>query len=392
MRLQAWDILCELLFADGETSDSHRLQACEGNERLQAELVGLANSCFVTAALWKALRERGLASRLSDAVCDYLSSFYELNAERNNAVLDQLAECIGALNRRGISPMPLKGTAHLLSGMYADPAERFLSDIDLLIPANRITEASIALAEIGFIEAQSDFDYSRHHHLPVLVRTLDDAAVELHSAPVAKRAENGLNVSEVWASASNEKGADVSWCLASATDTAMLAFLHGEVMDGYLARCIMDLRGYLDLRRLIRHRGADIDWRINLGRVKACRASRAFRRYLHVFECLTGQALLPSLRPTLRDRSHYLLLRQAIVWPAIQHLATQLAHERIRQRYACGPNPLAVNAYRIRALGTMIRNRTVAWARRYRDADRVTDATRARPGDTSIDPSQISDD
>jgi hypothetical protein len=91
-----------------------------------------------------------------------------------------------------------------------------------------------------------------------------------------------------------------------------------------------------------------------------------------VFERLTGQDAPPAIRPNGRDQLHFYISRRAITWPVIQRLAARLARDRICTRYSCGTSPFIVNAYRIRALGGMIRNR-------FRRARRGRELNSARP-------------
>lgn len=61
---------------------------------------------------------------------------------------------VAALNRAGIQPVLLKGTAFLNSG-YANVAERPMDDVDLWVPPADLPAACRALLEAGFQELQA---------------------------------------------------------------------------------------------------------------------------------------------------------------------------------------------------------------------------------------------
>lgn len=76
----------------------------------------------------------------------------ELRTERLAASLiarHDFAAAVRLLNEAGIIPMPLKGVL-LQHIVYKDPAERILSDADLLVPPGRFGEAIVALRSAGY--------------------------------------------------------------------------------------------------------------------------------------------------------------------------------------------------------------------------------------------------
>ncbi|HUF71401.1 MAG TPA: nucleotidyltransferase family protein [Gammaproteobacteria bacterium] len=361
VRLQAWDLLRRLLFPPRDDPKIGDGSATLDNTVVQTEMVQQANASFVTAGLWQGLRRSGLDGLIDDPVREYLDAFHAMNAERNERIRRQTLECVAALNRAGVVPMPLKGAAYLLSGLYAEPGERFLSDIDLLIPEAAASRASAALAGIGFRAAPSRFDYTEHHHLPTLIRTLNDVAVELHTAPVLPLARVSLSSDEIWAGATEHESRGCRWRTASVTDTAMLSFLHGEVVDRALARCVVDLRGFQDLFRLVDRANGEIDWERNRNRASRGGHLPTFRRYTSVFAQLTGRQFVGKWGgDRWRDRAYHSLLRSAVRWPSIQRWANDfqvLQARPLRQRYDIGESPIALRAYRIRAFGGIVRKR-----------------------------------
>ncbi len=325
-RINAWDVLTRLLFERvAVSSDAPTVHPqIDGSRTLVENLIALANEALVTGSLRRCLRSVGIFGELESEAQDYLDAYHELNLRRNGIFRERLLECLRTLNAAGIVPMPLKGAAYMLTGLYADPGERYLSDLDILVPEGTMVSAVEALRRIGFREAETpDCDYTKHHHYPPLVRTLDDPAVELHYYPVTHAAAKILPAGELWADAARRHTADCHYMLASPTDTALLCFVHSELGSRHLARFLINLRAYTDLWTLTKSHGKDVHWHTNLSRAKRGPARVLFRKHAAVFETLTGEPALSAQRPSYHAMT-YRLCRTALGQPWIIRLAAEL--------------------------------------------------------------------
>ncbi len=143
-------------------------------------VVRLASEHLVTPALHGRLLSRNLLPRLDDDLQSYLETVAELNRRRNHAAIRQLAEITCALNALGVQPVLLKGAALLLSGVYADPAERVIRDLDILVRPEDLAASVRGLAELGYTPLDVSRDYRHHHHLAPLGKADRLLTVELH--------------------------------------------------------------------------------------------------------------------------------------------------------------------------------------------------------------------
>jgi len=76
----------------------------------------------------------------------------------------------------------LKGTAHLLLGLYTDPAERMIGDIDFLVKDDEVLAAAECLQSLGF-QPETKYNSAVHSemkHFPGLVNYDYPAAIEIH--------------------------------------------------------------------------------------------------------------------------------------------------------------------------------------------------------------------
>ena len=95
---------------------------------------------------------------------------------RNEHIIGQFAELLQPLNGIGVTPIAMKGLARLLGS--PDEGSRLLSDIDILIPAQRRGDCVEALRRLGYeiiVGAGSELP-------PVLARTRDVGTVDLHTS------------------------------------------------------------------------------------------------------------------------------------------------------------------------------------------------------------------
>jgi hypothetical protein len=222
---------------------------------------------------------------------DYLDAVLTLNGRRNAVLLEALSRIIATLNAVDIQPVLLKGCARLLADDCPQPSMRFLGNLDVLVPANRATDAYTALLANGFSEKpEYGMPPAGHYHLPALHEHKTGAGVEIHAhltdshfAPVLStpwfcdgtrpvRLENGLYVR-----------------LPDPTRSACHNIVHQQLHHEKYPNPAIELRQLLDLALIRKRHEAAIDWaeldhlfcRIGLGEVLAT--------YLHFCEELLGQ-------------------------------------------------------------------------------------------------------
>ncbi len=150
-----------------------------------------------SVALWKTVRDAGLAPLLSDGaqraglldhadqkVSAALRSALEVNALRNALIRRAALDATRALNAAGIVPLWVKGV-WLASFVYRQPALRSMNDVDLIVPHGSGTAARDALIRAGYAPTSAseggaaawNWTLSRSCDLPGGSETLD---LDLH--------------------------------------------------------------------------------------------------------------------------------------------------------------------------------------------------------------------
>lgn len=172
---------CLSLAAHPERSSDIKKTLQSGNINWKS-LVYQSSNQLVLPALYLNLKRNKLLKFLPDDLVAHLEDITHQNRERNQAILNQVEEITSLLRKNDIEPIYLKGTAHLLDGLYEDIAERMLSDIDLLLNVADANQAWLLLKNNGYIELNT-FNvaaFGEHRHLNELVKNNEIASVEIH--------------------------------------------------------------------------------------------------------------------------------------------------------------------------------------------------------------------
>lgn len=146
------------------------------------KIVQISSGHYVFPALYIQLKQAGLLGELPPELVDYMEDITNLNRVRNMQIMDQAIEITKLLNHNGISPIFLKGSAHLFDGLYIDIAERIIGDIDILVPEDKMVESAEILIKDGY---KSSMIFNPKNsvvtkHYPRLINANKIAAVEIH--------------------------------------------------------------------------------------------------------------------------------------------------------------------------------------------------------------------
>ena len=136
------------------------------------------------------VRHHALAAVLPADLVLFFRAMHAANRQRVAEGLAQLEEIGAALDAAGIPAVVLKGGGDMLSPIHADPAIRYVGDLDILVPGSRARDALAAMGKLGAARAappaheSSRFDWRGQrlskHHLPRLVRSDWGFPVEIH--------------------------------------------------------------------------------------------------------------------------------------------------------------------------------------------------------------------
>jgi hypothetical protein len=142
-------------------------------------------------------------------VLSALERAYLANAARSAFIRDATGQVIVALDSADVRSLLLKGAA-LVETVYADPAEREMLDIDVLVPEAQIDHANAVLATLGYAPgadpgadasgqtAPSATANGAAHHGAALIGPQKLVAVELHRHIAISDEGNSFSLDGLW--------------------------------------------------------------------------------------------------------------------------------------------------------------------------------------------------
>lgn len=140
---------------------------------------------LVLPSIYKKLKSHKLLGTFPSEFAAHLEDIYSRNQQRNYDIIQQAKEISLTLKQEGIIPVYLKGAAHLLDGLYSDPGERLMGDIDFLVTKNNYLTTARLLIDKGYKPPPRFYgDVSLLKHYPRLFRKDVPADLEIHQVPV----------------------------------------------------------------------------------------------------------------------------------------------------------------------------------------------------------------
>ncbi|MDR3466561.1 MAG: nucleotidyltransferase family protein [Xanthobacteraceae bacterium] len=318
--------------------------------------VELASRQLVAPGLLAMAGDNGLGDVLPGDVTDYFDGMATLNRQRNEAILAEIGGLGSVLNAVSVVPVVMKGGAHLVSSLYADPGHRVMLDLDLLVSADRIDDCAAALRSLGY-EALWDNGYPAHHHYPPLGRNGGPVSVELHAAALDDPFSRLLPADEMFRSASAMQVRGARVAVPSPQARVIQAVAHAQLSNhGYLYGEIA-LRELLDVARLSRTHRDELDWDEIRDRFAAARATVALGYHVGAANALLGLPVPSQMQTNAMARAFL----AAAVWqashPHVLDIRTRLLRPGLQVRRA-----LSRRALRRRLLDNL---GEPAWYRRH---------------------------
>lgn len=165
-----------------------QLIAAAGQNQIQWEaLLYQANLTMCTPLWYAQLKSDKLLSHLPNDLVAYLAAVYQANQERNNTLKEALINLLDRLNAASIDTLLIKGAATFCDQLFSEPGSRFMGDLDILVPLDKIEQSRKILEQLGYKEIPDkgmDLENlptdERHHQLPRYYIPETPVVVEIH--------------------------------------------------------------------------------------------------------------------------------------------------------------------------------------------------------------------
>jgi hypothetical protein len=304
-RAAAFHFLCGCLSRNVAGSQDALARSAQNPAFTWETLIQIAGEMLVAPAVLDALRSKNLAASVPADVIDFLDGMATLNRQRNERLVAEAIALAAILNEIGVVPVFLKGAAHLLSGLYPDPALRFTLDLDVLVPADRLSDCVNRLSADGFKELLTNWDFSGHHHYPPLGRKDSTGALELHSEPLYAPYQQLLPAAEVLRKSVVFQRGTVKLAVPSARCRIIHAIAHAQLADQVYVFGQLPVRDLVDFARLHAAFAREIDWHELMQRFASCGFRTALEFHVLAATRLFGVPIEPPIRVSATARALY---------------------------------------------------------------------------------------
>jgi hypothetical protein len=211
-----------------------------------------------------------------------LRTFYLKSLARNMKIFHELKNMLRLLTDAGVPVIALKG-AYLAEGVYGDIALRPMSDVDLLVPKNRLARARKAIMDGGYRE-KMERGYSGieavceiSNHLKPLIGA-NGLVVEIHWTIGMPTYPFRIDVDGLWERATPVRVGGVEISGLSPEDLVLHLCLHAAAHHGFEN----GLRGICDLHQAIEASRGAFWWTELVGRSKSWGVERSISLPLHL--------------------------------------------------------------------------------------------------------------
>ncbi|MCM8621126.1 MAG: nucleotidyltransferase family protein [Candidatus Accumulibacter sp.] len=263
----------------------------------------LSSRHLVSPQLRWALREQGLFHSVPTEVAEYLEAVYTLNLERNSECENQLCEIVVALGKIGVQPVFLKGAAAILGGFYPTSGERMITDLDVLVPAEKLSEILDELACVGYRPIDNYVDVARsgvwqdfRHHYPPLFKPGFTTTIELHVQPVELPYVRLLSSEEVFRDARRVRWRGLLCSIPSPTHFITQNAIHAFLVDTRDNLRQVSLRQLFEFTLASGIYGSGVAWTVLRDRFDEVGYGSALREYSALASTCLNFRFPPAIR------------------------------------------------------------------------------------------------
>jgi hypothetical protein len=218
-------------------------------------LLRQARSANLLARLHVLLEERGQLEKIPRQPREHLEWSHATAERHTQAVRWEVSQIRNALTKAGVPIILLKGAAYVMANL--PPARgRFFTDIDIMVPKDRLNEVEAALMLHGWAATHHDAYDQRYyrtwmHELPPMMHVKRSTVIDVHHAILPETASIHPDPEKLRAAAFTLEGHDDLKVLAPADmvlHSATHLFHDGELENG--------LRDLVDIHNLLSEFGS----------------------------------------------------------------------------------------------------------------------------------------
>jgi hypothetical protein len=254
-----------------------------------SSFVSEANRHRIAPLLYHKIDLTGAGSMFPENVLQKLRTRYLRTAGQNMVLFHQLNKLIARLNKKGIPVIFLKG-AHLAEFVYADLALRPMSDLDILVREEHLSQVVQTAFDAGYRfffdkkpeneKISRDYDYGiapEFRHFQLLMHLETRCLLEIHCFIASENSPFEIPAAELWWNAQPAVYNKKPVFLLSPEDLIIHLCLHAA----YDHLFDFGLGALYDISIAIKYYGEKLDWREILCRSTRWRTKQCLQLSLH---------------------------------------------------------------------------------------------------------------
>jgi hypothetical protein len=250
---ELYQVAFQFLTGDERTGlDNNFKEKVIQDEEVLSKFIRLSSYHLVLPAVYRKLQKTGLSNDLPPELAEHLNEILQLNIKRNEEILQQIDEINLHLNSAGIQPVYMKGTAHLLDGLYSDPADRMIGDIDLLVRDKDFLPTAKIVLKLGYktdIEIYDEINTLKDY--PRLFREDVPADIEIHRLPVIPEFSKWFTPETIFREKKQIQG-KINCFVPSCKHQLIQNFIHSQLTNKGHKHRLVSLRDLYDCHLLLK--------------------------------------------------------------------------------------------------------------------------------------------
>jgi len=350
--------VAQTLRVDSDISENAALEGLIASGHVDwKQVLDFADSENITVALAAALRRRNLFKSLPKPVRMALTRREIMGAEVNKRVKGQAEDALHILNAVGVIPIALKGALHLFEAASEELATRFMRDLDLVVPAEKLDLSIAALRDAGYVPEMEDDRWTYHYH--PMHHPDHICAIELHVRPGEQR--RFIAMDEAWAEAVPVEAPGLQLHALAPNHRIAHNIFHSEIQDHGFSIGELCLRQLYDLARISARFADIVDWDDVSERFGRHGMTPVLHARMHVAVELLGAPKPPFAIDGLRSRLHLRrclrnlrLKRLMIVTRCLADVAIRVGRFNMDLRYNCGTSGINLQWHRVKHIVRML--------------------------------------
>jgi len=316
------------------------------------EIIDFANQHLLIPTLCESLKRKDLIEYVeNELMVEYLETVYDINYNRNENILVQLQDISNIFSKIDVKPVLLKGASALSEGHYSGMGERMMSDIDILVPEDRVLECIELLESTkgGYepIDSEENFWTEDGHHYRRIHSENGAAALELHRYCLGKGYPY-LSNSRVMEHVKDSKRIENAFVIEP-TFELYHAFLHSEISDLSYENNVLMLRHLHQAAVIATKYKDEIDWpllkkeveqyEVPQEELKKYQLSSVWSAYLYALNRLFNVEVPPEM---IGDGEHFEKIlyymenynkKDTIVALNIINIKRAFSYEKLKEKY-----------------------------------------------------------